>query len=152
MLTLLFLRNIGHKYEMKGKELFFETWCYLSFGVREEVTLAKIEMSDVLMSDVLYKSDLLYLQLTYQHDFILFFRHLSSVLGNKFDHGAEAIMPTIFNLIPNSAKVMATSGVVAVRLIIRVSIYQKRIVLEFLNMRCFWWNMSAAAMKIRLSA
>ncbi|XP_053926754.1 CLIP-associating protein 1 isoform X5 [Cuculus canorus] len=45
--------------------------------------------------------------------------HLSSVLGNKFDHVAEAIMPTIFNLIPNSAKVMATSGVVAVRLIIR---------------------------------
>ncbi|XP_048341879.1 CLIP-associating protein 1 isoform X9 [Sphaerodactylus townsendi] len=45
--------------------------------------------------------------------------HLSFVLGNKFDHGAEAIMPTIFNLIPNSAKVMATSGVVAVRLIIR---------------------------------
>ncbi|XP_074857220.1 CLIP-associating protein 1 isoform X2 [Carettochelys insculpta] len=45
--------------------------------------------------------------------------HLSSVLGNKFDHGAEAIMPTVFNLIPNSAKVMSTSGVVAVRLIIR---------------------------------
>nr|XP_048726037.1 CLIP-associating protein 1 isoform X34 [Caretta caretta] len=45
--------------------------------------------------------------------------HLSLVLGNKFDHGAEAIMPTIFNLIPNSAKVMSTSGVVAVRLIIR---------------------------------
>nr|XP_014436367.1 CLIP-associating protein 1 isoform X19 [Pelodiscus sinensis] len=45
--------------------------------------------------------------------------HLSSILGNKFDHGAEAIMPTIFNLIPNSAKVMSTSGVVAVRLIIR---------------------------------
>ncbi|XP_068102289.1 CLIP-associating protein 1 isoform X28 [Hyperolius riggenbachi] len=45
--------------------------------------------------------------------------HLSSVLGNKFDHGAEAIMPTVFNLVPNSAKIMATSGVVAVRLIIR---------------------------------
>ncbi|XP_026521133.1 CLIP-associating protein 1 [Notechis scutatus] len=45
--------------------------------------------------------------------------HLSMVLGNKFDHGAEAIMPTIFNLIPNSAKIMATSGVVAVKLIIR---------------------------------
>lgn len=54
------------------------------------------------------------------------FRHLSSVLGNKFDHGAEAIMPTIFNLIPNSAKIMATSGVVAVRLIIRVSISQSK--------------------------
>ncbi|CAN2389100.1 Cytoplasmic linker associated protein 1 [Pristimantis euphronides] len=45
--------------------------------------------------------------------------HLSSVLGNKFDHGAEAIMPTVFNLVPNSAKIMATSGVVVVRLIIR---------------------------------
>ncbi|XP_018413596.1 PREDICTED: CLIP-associating protein 1 isoform X3 [Nanorana parkeri] len=45
--------------------------------------------------------------------------HLSSVLGNKFDHGAEAIMPTVFNLVPNSAKIMASSGVVAVRLIIR---------------------------------
>ncbi|KAM8934479.1 CLIP-associating protein 1 isoform 2-T2 [Pelodytes ibericus] len=45
--------------------------------------------------------------------------HLSSVLGNKFDHGAESIMPTLFNLVPNSAKVMATSGMVAIRLIIR---------------------------------
>ncbi|KAM4697615.1 CLIP-associating protein 1 isoform 2-T2 [Rhinophrynus dorsalis] len=45
--------------------------------------------------------------------------HLSSVLGNKFDHGAESIMPTVFNLVPNSAKIMATSGVVAIRLIIR---------------------------------
>ncbi|XP_053327890.1 CLIP-associating protein 1 isoform X8 [Spea bombifrons] len=45
--------------------------------------------------------------------------HLSSVLGNKFDHGAEAIMPTLFNLVPNSAKVMATSGMVAIRLILR---------------------------------
>lgn len=38
-------------------------------------------------------------------------------------------MPTIFNLIPNSAKVMATSGVVAVRLIIRVSMHEKRTML-----------------------
>ncbi|XP_041433723.1 CLIP-associating protein 1-B isoform X18 [Xenopus laevis] len=45
--------------------------------------------------------------------------HLSSVLGNKFDHGAEAVMPTVFNLVPNSTKIMATSGVVTIRLIIR---------------------------------
>ncbi|XP_037831529.1 CLIP-associating protein 2 isoform X38 [Kryptolebias marmoratus] len=45
--------------------------------------------------------------------------HLSSVLGNKFDHGAEAIVPVLFNLIPNCAKVMATSGVSAIRIIIR---------------------------------
>ncbi|KAM9647472.1 CLIP-associating protein 2 isoform 9-T9 [Morphnus guianensis] len=45
--------------------------------------------------------------------------HLSTVLGNRFDHGAEAIVPTLFNLVPNSAKVMATSGCAAIRFIIR---------------------------------
>ncbi|KAM9738552.1 CLIP-associating protein 2 isoform 15-T15 [Menidia menidia] len=45
--------------------------------------------------------------------------HLSSLLGNKFDHGAEAIVPVLFNLIPNCAKVMASSGVSAIRIIIR---------------------------------
>ncbi|KAM3858462.1 CLIP-associating protein 2 [Diretmus argenteus] len=45
--------------------------------------------------------------------------HLSSVLGNKFDHGAEAIVPVLFNLIPNCAKVMASSGVSAICFIIR---------------------------------
>ncbi|XP_052003862.1 CLIP-associating protein 1-like [Xyrauchen texanus] len=47
------------------------------------------------------------------------FGHLSLVLGNKFDHGAESIMPTLLNLVPNSAKVMATSGVAAIRIILR---------------------------------
>lgn len=46
--------------------------------------------------------------------------HLSTILGNKFDHGAEAIVPVLFNLIPNCAKVMAMSGVSAIRIIIRV--------------------------------
>ncbi|XP_053094161.1 CLIP-associating protein 1-A-like isoform X7 [Pangasianodon hypophthalmus] len=53
--------------------------------------------------------------------------HLSSVLGNKFDHGAESIMPTLLNLVPNSAKVMATSGVAAIRLIIRHTHYPRLI-------------------------
>uniref|UniRef100_W5UEE5 CLIP-associating protein 1-A n=1 Tax=Ictalurus punctatus TaxID=7998 RepID=W5UEE5_ICTPU len=51
--------------------------------------------------------------------------HLSSMLGNKFDHGAESIMPTLLNLVPNSAKVMATSGVAAIRLIIRHTHYPR---------------------------
>ncbi|XP_078475352.1 CLIP-associating protein 1-like [Lampetra planeri] len=46
-------------------------------------------------------------------------RYFSTVLGNRFDHCAETLMPTLFNLVPNSAKVMATSGVAAIRLIIR---------------------------------
>ncbi|XP_063308058.1 CLIP-associating protein 2 isoform X23 [Pelobates fuscus] len=44
---------------------------------------------------------------------------LSTILGNKFDHGAESIVPTLFNLVPNSAKVMASSGCAAIRIIIR---------------------------------
>ncbi|XP_034430417.1 CLIP-associating protein 1a isoform X22 [Hippoglossus hippoglossus] len=53
--------------------------------------------------------------------------HLSSLLGNKFDHGAESIMPTLLNLVPNSAKVMATSGVVTIRLILRNTHYPRLI-------------------------
>ncbi|XP_051967091.1 CLIP-associating protein 1-B-like [Xyrauchen texanus] len=53
--------------------------------------------------------------------------YLSSVLGSKFDHGAENIMPTLLNLVPNSTKVMATSGVAAIRLIIRHTHYPRLI-------------------------
>ncbi|MFT7815029.1 CLIP-associating protein 1-B-like isoform X7 [Arapaima gigas] len=53
--------------------------------------------------------------------------HLSSVLGNRFDHVAESVMPTLLNLIPNSAKIMATSGVAAIRLIIRHTHYPRLI-------------------------
>ncbi|XP_056226628.1 CLIP-associating protein 1-B-like isoform X1 [Seriola aureovittata] len=45
--------------------------------------------------------------------------HLSLVLGVRFDHAAEAVMPSLLNLVPNSAKVIATSGVAAIRLILR---------------------------------
>ncbi|XP_064182817.1 CLIP-associating protein 1a isoform X9 [Anguilla rostrata] len=53
--------------------------------------------------------------------------HLSSVLGIRFDHGAENIMPTLLNLVPNSAKIMATSGMAAIRLIIRHTHYPRLI-------------------------
>ncbi|KAK7119013.1 hypothetical protein R3I94_021009 [Phoxinus phoxinus] len=53
--------------------------------------------------------------------------HLSSVLRNKFDHGAENIMPTLLSLVPNSARVMATSGMAAIRLIIRHTHYPRLI-------------------------
>ncbi|XP_028248803.1 CLIP-associating protein 1a isoform X19 [Parambassis ranga] len=53
--------------------------------------------------------------------------HLSSLLGNKFDHGAESVMPILLNLVPNSAKVMATSGVAAIRLILRHTHYPRLI-------------------------
>ncbi|XP_062868423.1 CLIP-associating protein 1 [Trichomycterus rosablanca] len=53
--------------------------------------------------------------------------HLSSILRNKFDHGAESIMPTLLNLVPNSAKVIATSGVAVIRLILRHTHYPRLI-------------------------
>ncbi|XP_057709046.1 CLIP-associating protein 1a isoform X19 [Corythoichthys intestinalis] len=53
--------------------------------------------------------------------------HLSSLLGNKFDHGAESTMPILLNLVPNSAKVMATSGMAAIRLILRHTHYPRLI-------------------------
>lgn len=49
------------------------------------------------------------------------------MLGNKFDHGAESVMPTLLNLVPNSAKVMATSGMAAIRLILRVRCQKRRV-------------------------
>ncbi|XP_068431355.1 CLIP-associating protein 2 isoform X11 [Clinocottus analis] len=62
--------------------------------------------------------------------------HLSSVLGNKFDHGAEAIVPVLFNLIPNCAKVMATSGMLAIRIIIRHTHVPRLIPLITSNCTC----------------
>ncbi|XP_041937641.1 CLIP-associating protein 1-B-like isoform X27 [Alosa sapidissima] len=53
--------------------------------------------------------------------------HLSVLLGNRFDHGAESIMPTLLNLVPNSAKIIATSGMAAVRIILRHTHYPRLI-------------------------
>jgi CLASP N terminal len=44
---------------------------------------------------------------------------LSQNLQNKLDHFAESVLPHLINLIPSSTKVMASSGFVAVRFIIR---------------------------------
>lgn len=46
--------------------------------------------------------------------------YLSQQLGTKFDHFAESVLPSLINLIPNSAKVMATSGIVSIRFIMQV--------------------------------
>ncbi|XP_064835676.1 CLIP-associating protein 2-like isoform X11 [Oncorhynchus masou masou] len=62
--------------------------------------------------------------------------HLSTVLGTKFDHGAEGILPVLFNLIPNCAKVMATSGASAIRFIIRHTHVPRLIPLITSNCTC----------------
>ncbi|KAM9820520.1 CLIP-associating protein 1-A-like [Neosynchiropus ocellatus] len=55
------------------------------------------------------------------------FGHLSSVLGSRFDHAAESVLPALVNLVPNSAKVMATSGIAAIRLLLRHTHYPRLI-------------------------
>ena len=47
---------------------------------------------------------------------------MSSILRNKFDYLAENLFPQLIVLIPNSAKVMASSAHAAIRLIIKVTV------------------------------
>ncbi|XP_069119540.1 CLIP-associating protein 1-like isoform X2 [Argopecten irradians] len=45
--------------------------------------------------------------------------YLSQQLGNRFDHFGETQLPNLIPLIPNSAKVMASSGIICIRFIIQ---------------------------------
>uniref|UniRef100_A0A3Q4AEU8 TOG domain-containing protein n=1 Tax=Mola mola TaxID=94237 RepID=A0A3Q4AEU8_MOLML len=63
--------------------------------------------------------------------------HLSSVLGSRFDHAAEATMPILLNLVPNSAKIMATSGMAAIRLILKHTHYPRLIPIITSNLFLF---------------
>lgn len=47
--------------------------------------------------------------------------YLSTVLGSGFAHFAEAVIPQLIILLPNSAKVMASSAEVCVKFIMKVS-------------------------------
>lgn len=44
---------------------------------------------------------------------------LSQQVGTRLDHFAEAVLPNLINLIPNSAKIMSTAGIVTIRFIIQ---------------------------------
>ncbi|XP_061898040.1 CLIP-associating protein 1-like isoform X6 [Entelurus aequoreus] len=86
--------------------------------------------------------------------------HLSSVLCSRFDHAAEAILPTLLFLVSNSAKVIATSGIAVIRLILKHTHYPRLIPVitgnctsksvavrrrcyEFLDLQLQGWNTSA---------
>lgn len=45
--------------------------------------------------------------------------YLSQQLGSKLDHFSEMLLPSLINLIPNSAKIMSSAGVVAIHFIIQ---------------------------------
>lgn len=47
---------------------------------------------------------------------------MAQQLGTKFDHFAEAVLPSLIALIPNSAKVMASSGSVCIRFVMQVGV------------------------------
>ncbi|KAI4794348.1 hypothetical protein KUCAC02_032115 [Chaenocephalus aceratus] len=64
------------------------------------------------------------------------FSHLSLVLGSRFDHAAEAIMPILVTLVSNSAKIMASSGTAAIRLILKHTHYPRLIPVITSNCTC----------------
>ncbi|XP_076456225.1 CLIP-associating protein 1-A-like isoform X9 [Babylonia areolata] len=45
--------------------------------------------------------------------------YMAQHLSHRMDHFAEMVLPALFNLLPNSAKIMATSGCVCIRFIIQ---------------------------------
>lgn len=45
--------------------------------------------------------------------------YMSQELHHKVDHFCEMVLPTLVNLIPNTAKVMASAGVVAIRFMVQ---------------------------------
>jgi len=47
---------------------------------------------------------------------------MAQQLSREFDHFAEAILPALIQLIPNTAKIMATSGTTALRFIVQVGL------------------------------
>ncbi|XP_022240436.1 CLIP-associating protein 1-B-like isoform X4 [Limulus polyphemus] len=62
--------------------------------------------------------------------------YFSQQLGIKFDHFAESVFPNLVSLIPNSAKIMSTAGVVAIRFIIQYTHAPKLIPILTTNMSC----------------
>ena len=46
--------------------------------------------------------------------------YLSQLIGHKLEQFVELSMPHLINLIQNSAKIMAFSGIIAVRFILEV--------------------------------
>ncbi|XP_066957421.1 CLIP-associating protein 1 isoform X21 [Macrobrachium rosenbergii] len=53
--------------------------------------------------------------------------YMSQELHHKVDHLCETVLPNLINLIPNSAKVMASSGIVTIRFIIQNTHHHKLI-------------------------
>ena len=49
------------------------------------------------------------------------FSFMTEKLGMKAERPAELNLPALFQLIPNSVKIMATSGIVCVKFILAVS-------------------------------
>ncbi|XP_050734478.1 CLIP-associating protein 2-like isoform X10 [Eriocheir sinensis] len=53
--------------------------------------------------------------------------YMSQELHHKVDHLCETLLPNLINLIPNSAKIMASSGIVTIRFIIQNTHHHKLI-------------------------
>ncbi|XP_076330986.1 CLIP-associating protein 1-A-like [Tachypleus tridentatus] len=90
--------------------------------LRSQVVEACITIARKLIPEFHYNLYNCYLVCPYKCDCICFsyvYRFLSQQLGSKLDHFSEAVLQSLINLIPNSAKIMSTAGIVAVHFIIQ---------------------------------
>lgn len=62
---------------------------------------------------------------------------MAQQLAREFDHFAEVVVPALVQLIPNTAKIMATSGTIALRFIVQVQISNALAVLKSFMGVCF---------------
>ncbi|KAL8570188.1 hypothetical protein ACOMHN_030983 [Nucella lapillus] len=62
--------------------------------------------------------------------------YMAQHLSHKMDHFAEMLLPALFNLLPNSAKIMATSGSVCIRFIIQYVHTNRLVPIVTGNMTC----------------
>lgn len=79
-------------------------WSVLNFNLTFNVTTFNDNVANL---DFKVES---YLQIQTQMSFCFYFSFLSTHLRNQFDHTAEAVLPTLINLLPNSAKVCLCTG------------------------------------------
>ena len=84
--------------------LFFQTKDLRSTVTREACVTLRSEPAFAYDANHIFPSQVLCLILIYAICFLN--SYLSTMLKSKFDHTAEAVLPTLINLIPNSAKVI----------------------------------------------
>ncbi len=72
------------------------------------------------------------------------FSYFSERLGCRLEHFSETVFHVLINLIQNSAKVMATSGLITCRFIIKVNFTHSPLLVSFISGWFSWLSLICA--------